>query len=87
MVAPGDSGVRLCTSEMCSLAETAQAATAGTVVAATPVGDRGSVLVPAMVAAVVVARTCRRRRRRRRRFLMVVAVMLTVGRLQETIAT
>jgi hypothetical protein len=87
VVASGDGGVRLCTSGMCLPAETARAATSGTVVATEPVGDGGSALVPAMVAAVVAARTRRRRRRRRRRLLMVVAVMLTVGRLQETVAT
>jgi hypothetical protein len=85
VVSTGDGGVRLCASGMSSPAETARAATAGAVVATEPVGDGGSALVPAMVAAVVAART--RHRRRWRRLLMVVAVVLTVGRLQETVAT
>ncbi len=85
VVSTGDSGVRLCASGMSSPAETARAATAGAVVATKPVGDGRSTLLPAVLAAVVAART--RPRRRGRRLLMVVAVMLTVGRLQETVAT
>ncbi len=85
MIVPGDGGVRLCTPETSSLAEAAQAATAGTVVAAMSVGDGETVIAPGMVVAVVAARTRRLRRRRRRRFLLVVAVVLAVGRLQETV--
>jgi hypothetical protein len=57
VIVPGDGGVRLCTPETSSPAEAAQAATAGTVVAATSVGDGETVIAPGMVVAVVATRT------------------------------
>ncbi len=82
MIVPGDGDVRLCTQETSSSAEAGQA---GTVVAATSVGDGETVIAPGMVVAVVATRTRRLRRRRQRRFLLVVALVLAVGRLQVTV--